>query len=976
MDNKSTNKGYTRYISKPAAWALSYGCIVGWGAFVMPGTTFLPMAGPAGTLIGMLIGAVIITVIGINYHYMMNACPDAGGTFTYAKDTFGYDHGFLSAWFMILAYVSIIWANVTALALICRNLFGKALMFGYMYSIADYDVYLGEVLAELAVMAVFGAVCMFSNKLTAILQTIFAAALLLGITAGSVIALTNGNSNATCFQPAFASGSSPLSQIMGITALAPWAFVGFESVSNSAEEFKFPMKKILAIMLSAIAAGAFSYIMLSVIATTSVPEGYSDWAAYISALGSFDGTEKMPVFFAMNTAGGSTGMVILGIALISAMLTGILGSTIASSRLFASMAKENIFPKSYAEVNGRGIPKKAIIFLMLASAVIPFLGRTAIGWVVDVITVGTTIAYAYTSAAAFVRAKQSGNKKIMFCGIAGVVISAMIALLLLVPDLVAGNSLSAESYLLLAFWGILGIVMFRMIFVKDRTHKTGSTTVVWLALLFLIFFTSLMWIRQATKGETEKVVNNVSSFYTDELSEHGIALNESESDAETSYLTEQMNVIGDSLTRNSIIQMLLIMLSLVMIFNIYKVMNKREKNMEAQKIKAEESSKAKSAFLSNMSHDIRTPMNAIIGYSELAGDPELSAVEMREYIEKIENSSKYLLSLINDILEMSRIESGKMEPDLVPADLRKILDGVRDMFNTQMKQKNITFSVSCENLTNSLVMCDKNRFDRVLFNLVSNSYKFTPDGGSVSVRLIQTGHTEDSASYEIRVKDSGIGMSADFAEKVFEAFERERTSTVSGIQGTGLGLAITKRIVDMMGGKVSLVTEPHKGTEFLIEISFTVCEDKAESENTEKTPEGSAVSAADKKTDLTGKKILVVDDIIINREISAKILKKLGCIIETAENGQDALDKVSECGSDHYDAILMDIQMPVMDGLEATRRIRCLPDKKAADIPVIAMTANAFKEDVQKCIDAGMNAHVSKPVDINELINTMSEILG
>lgn len=970
-ENPEKTTGLTRYISAPAAWALSFGCIVGWGAFVMPGTTFLPIAGPVGTAIGMIVGALVMIVIGINCRYMMRFCPDAGGTFTYARSTFGDDHGFLSAWFMILAYVSILWANVTAIALIARSLFPGALQFGYLYNIAGYDVYIGEVLVEIAVMALFGAVCMLSKRLAAVLQTIFAGALFIGIVISFIVVMQNGNNSGSILSPAFVPDVNVGTQILGIVALAPWAFVGFESVSNSAEEFRFPTRKILVIMLSAIICGGLSYILLSWVAASSLPAGYTDWAAYIADIGELNGIEGMPVFFALETAGGPGGTVVLGIALISAILTGLIGSTIAASRLLYSMSKDNILPKQFAKLSPGGIPRNAIAFLIVVSVVIPFLGRTAIGWVVDVITVGTTIAYGYTSAAAYKRAKHTGSKKIMVSGVAGVVISVIIGLLLLIPDLLAQSALAAESYLLLAFWGILGIVMFRIIFGKDRKRRFGSSTVVWIALLFLIFFTSLMWVRQATKAEAQDVVDSVSRYYTEEMAEHGVIPDTAEIGEEKDHLEAQMARIDNTLTANSLVQMVLIMLSLVIVFNIIHILNKREKSMEAQKMQAEENSKAKSAFLSNMSHDIRTPMNAIVGYVNLAKDEQLTLPEIREYLGKIENSSQHLLALINDILEMSRIESGKMELDEIKTDIRDMMSGVRDMFATQMNEKKIDFTVKYDGVVDPFVMCDKNRLNRVLLNLISNAYKFTPEGGSVTVTMGQYGASMGKGFYELRVKDSGIGMTREFAEKVFEAFERERTSTVSGIQGTGLGMAITKSIVDLMGGSINVETAPGKGTEFIVKLLLRTVDPDPEEAARPEEKEKSKPAA-----DFSTMRLLLTDDIMINREIAAKILRKLGFTVETAGNGKEAVDKVSASEPGYYNAVLMDIQMPVMDGYEATRQIRSLPEKAHAEIPVIAMTANAFSEDVQKAKDAGMNAHVAKPIDINDLVQKLTDILG
>ena len=967
--DRQNEKGLIKYLSPASAWALSFGFIVGWGAFVMPGTTFLPKAGPVGTAIGMAVGAIAIFIIAINYHFMMMRYPDAGSTFTYAKETFGYDHGFLSGWFMILAYAAILWANVTALSLISRNLFGDKLKFGYLYTIAGWDIYIGEVMVELAVLAIFGLICAYLKRTAGSLQTFFAITLFVGIVASLIITVSH-NGDISAAEPPFVPDSPVMPQIFAIIALAPWAFVGFESATNSAEEFRFPIKKAFVITVLAIIAGALSYIFLGFTAAASQPEGCADWFEYISTLDQRSGTESMPVFFALNTAGGITGMTILGAALISAVLTGIIGSFIASSRLLYSMSKDGILPPALGKLSKDGNPRNAVLFIMIVSVIIPFLGRTAIGWVVDVITVGSTIAYGYTSAAAFRKARDEGNKKIMASGIAGIVISALIALLLLIPDLLAGNSLSAESYLLLAFWGILGIIYFRFVFSRDKNRRFGSSTVVWIALLFLIFFTSLMWMRQSTHQQTEKAIANITEYYENELDIQGIEQSSTAEAEEETYLKEQIDSVNGSLTQNSVIQIALILLSLIIVFNIYSTLLRREKKLEVQKTKAEEKSKAKTAFLSNMSHDLRTPMNAIIGYVSLAKRRGTSPEEMREYLEKIDGSSQHLLALINDVLEMSRIESGKLDLEPAPCDLRKIMDEMHDMFNTQMKEKNIEYTVVCNDIDKGTVICDRNRLNRVLLNLISNAYKFTPEGGKVSVTLSRIGDVQDGfGNFELRVKDSGIGMTPEFAERVFDAFERERSSTVSGIQGTGLGMAITKSIIDLMGGTIALETAPGKGTQFVINVRFAVCDDVTEEESERKN------ETAARTVDFSKMRLLEVDDVEINREIASKILRHFGFTVETAVNGKEAVDMVSSSQPGYYDAVLMDIQMPVMDGHEAARAIRSLDDERLASIPIIAMTANAFSEDVRKAKEAGMTAHVAKPIDMNVLKETLTEIL-
>ena len=379
---------------------------------------------------------------------------------------------------------------------------------------------------------------------------------------------------------------------------------------------------------------------------------------------------------------------------------------------------------------------------------------------------------------------------------------------------------------------------------------------------------------------------------------------------------------------------------------------KQEELLDA-KIRAEESSKAKSTFLFNMSHDIRTPMNAITGYVELSKKlhglcenctrphcPDEVPTKMYDFLQKIDASSQHLLSLINDVLEMSRIESGKMELEENPANICKTLADVYDMFITQMQTKNIDFTVDTSAVKNKFVICDAHRLNRVLLNLLSNAYKFTPKDGKISVTLTQKNDGEENlGDYELRVKDSGIGMSEEFAKKVFEAFERERTSTVSKIQGTGLGMAITKNIVDLMGGTIEVVTAQGKGTEFIINVTFKLSDEKVDDDEEEKI--------SDAEVDFSQKKLLLVDDIEVNREIAAMLLEGSGFIVETAVDGADAVKKISESKPGDFDAILMDIQMPVMNGYEATKKIRALENPKLAKIPILAMTANAFSEDVQ-----------------------------
>ena len=990
-ENNTQVTGLSRYLSPLAVWALSFGCAVGWGSFVMPGTTFLPDAGPLGTAIGIVMGAVVMFIIGMNYYYLMNRFQGAGGALTYTVKTFGYDHGFLSSWFLILVYIAIMWANASALTLIGRYLLGGVFEFGFHYQVLGYEVYMGEVLLSLAVIIIVGLVCMYGKRLAVGLQILFALLLLGGVCVCAVVIFTEQTGVPVDMSPAFSTGEgNPVGQICTIVALSPWAFVGFESISNSAAGFKFPVKKTIWIIALALVTGAVTYILLTLIASSYQPSGYDNWQAYVNDLGAHTGIEGLPTFYVTHSVMGHVGVVILGIAATAAIITGLIGNCIAASRLLYTMSNDNILPKWFGKLNRNAVPANAILFLIIISAFIPFLGRTALGWIVDVNTVGATIAYGYTSAAALFCAKREKNRKIQATGIFGLIMSVVFFFYFMSWS---AGAMATESYLILATWSILGFIYFRYVFSHDDDRRFGKSIIVWLGLLFLIFFTSLMWVKQATDEMTRNVVGNISEYYE----ESNPDTDPESVKATEKYLAEQLADVNHQLTRNSIIQMVLIMTSLAIMFSIYITISKREKKMEAEKINAIESSKAKTVFLSNMSHDIRTPMNAIIGYITLAEREDITFEELKEYLGKIKGSSHHLLALINDVLEMSRIESGKMELEPIAVDLKKTIGEVKDLFATQMSEKNIEFNVDVSNIRNNLVYCDKNRLNRVLLNLISNAYKFTPEGGIVSVSAWEIACDEKNfGKYELRVKDSGIGMSPEFAAKVFEAFERERTSTVSGIQGTGLGMAITKSIIDLMGGTIEVQTAPDNGTEFIIRLQLELQEqnegagkavvhtdDSLRSENAGEDTEASEGDASGKKNesvklavDFSKMRLLLVEDMEINREIATMLLTGLGFAIETAENGQIAVDKVAASEHGYYDAVLMDIQMPVMNGYDAAKAIRELEDDVLSKVPIIAMTANAFSEDVKRAQDVGMNGHIAKPIDVNNMVSVLKDVLS
>ena len=519
--------------------------------------------------------------------------------------------------------------------------------------------------------------------------------------------------------------------------------------------------------------------------------------------------------------------------------------------------------------------------------------------------------------------------------------------------------------------------------------------------------------------------------------------------------------------------------------------------------KAESANRAKSTFLSNMSHDIRTPMNAIIGFTTLALSNIDDTDRVKDYLGKTLASSNHLLSLINDVLDMSRIESGKIHLEEVEVNLSDVLHDLKTIVSGQIYAKQLELYMDAMDVTDEDVYCDKTRLNQILLNLLSNAIKFTPAGGTVSVRVRQlAGKVHGCGQYEFRIKDNGIGMSPEFAQKIFEPFERERTSTVSGIQGTGLGMAITKNIVDMMGGTIEVQTAQGKGTEFtvcvpmraqteqrpvekiteleglkalVVDDDFNTCDsvtkmlvkvgmraewtlsgkeavlrarqsiemsdayhayiidwrlpdmngievtrqirslhddtpiiiltayDWSDIEVEAKAAGVTAFCAKpmflsdlretlmsalgqkptdavqgllpEKNADFKGKHILLVEDNELNREIAQEILREYGFLVDSAENGAVAVEKVSTAAPGSYDLVLMDVQMPIMDGYTATRKIRALDDPARAKLPILAMTANAFDEDRRNALESGMNGFLSKPIVIDDLVQELRKIL-
>lgn len=383
---------------------------------------------------------------------------------------------------------------------------------------------------------------------------------------------------------------------------------------------------------------------------------------------------------------------------------------------------------------------------------------------------------------------------------------------------------------------------------------------------------------------------------------------------------------------------------------------------------ANQASIAKKVFLQNMSHDIRTPMNAVLGFTDLAIQASNDTAKIQDYLKKIRISGNHLLGIVNEVLEISRIESGQTKLEETVCSIIDIVNETDVIIREQALKKKQEFTIDIWKVRDLYIYCDKLRVKEILVNLLGNAVKYTPNGGKISLCIIQTAWEQAGyGNYEIHVKDNGCGMSREFLEKIFVPFERQNNSTISGIQGTGLGMTIVKGFVDAMGGTIDIISEENRGTEIIVRLCQRLAEppeSPEKSKNFSYSPELFA-----------GKRILLVEDNSMKREIASAILEESGLIIDTAENGVIAVEKLSYYAPGFYDAILMDIQMPIMDGYTAARKIRALEDPSLARIPIIVLSANAFDEDREASYEAGMNAHLAKPIIVSELLDTLGKIL-
>lgn len=508
-----TNNGLQKHLSPLAVWAFAIGSAIGWGSLVVTSKTYLSQAGPMGSILGLLVGFGMMLMVARHYHVLENRHPDAGGLYGYVKNVFGYDRAFLVAWFMFLIYVAIFWANATSIPLFARYFLHNVFSFGRLFTIFGYEVYLGEALVTLAVIGLVGLLCAKSNRISARMMVVLVLIFTAGITVCFTAAMMGRPSTGMTMDPAFVPDKNALRQVVRIAFISPWAFIGFESVSNAASEFKFKHSKLFRILVISLIVTTALYIFIILMSTSAYPEGCSSWFDYISRLNEFEGIAGLPAFYAADYYMGSAGVYILMASLFALVLTSLIGMLRAVSRLCFFVARDGILPDRFAKLSKNRIPVNAILLVLVLSIPIPFLGRTAIGWIVDTTTIGATILYGFASAAVFKVSKKDGRKSdLIFSGTCLIILVAF-SVFLLFPSLFSDHTIETETYVLMSVWSFIGLLFFNVVIRKDHARNFGKAIIVWIALLGFITLVTLAWVGRASELRENEVMESIHQYF-------------------------------------------------------------------------------------------------------------------------------------------------------------------------------------------------------------------------------------------------------------------------------------------------------------------------------------------------------------------------------------------------------------------------------------------------------------------------------
>ncbi|MBR6229359.1 MAG: amino acid permease [Eubacterium sp.] len=526
-------------------WAFSIGTSIGWGSFIVTCNTYLQKSGILGTIFGLLLGMAVVLVITWNLQHMIRYAPNAGGVYTFVKANNGKDLGFISMWFILLTYLAVLWANITSVPLFARFFLGDMFQFGFHYTVFGYEVRFGEALLSIGAVVLIGLLCMNSSRIPNKIMIISALAFAVAFAVCAVIAIFRHGSTSFSYSPMFAEGSSAFRQIVRIAVISPWAFIGFENISHFSEEYAFPVKKVRGILIWSVVITTALYLFVSLLSVSAYPPQYDSWLDYIQDMGNLKGIEAVPAFYAANYYLGQTGVTVLMLALFAVILTSLIGNMLALSRLLYAAGREEEAPRSFAVLNRKAIPSKAILAIVAVSVLIPFLGRTAIGWIVDVTTLGATIIFGLISYAVYRFASEKHQKVERVTGIVGAILMILFVLLLLIPGLLPFNAMETESYILFIVWAVLGLIYFRILIRRDKKREHRQHILVWIILLVLVLFASMMWVSRETEKTAKQTVNNIYEYHQAHASEDA---DEVSAEERVEFLNQQADKISSTNT--------------------------------------------------------------------------------------------------------------------------------------------------------------------------------------------------------------------------------------------------------------------------------------------------------------------------------------------------------------------------------------------------------------------------------------------
>ena len=503
------------YLSPLAICAMSVGSAIGWGSLVVTCNTYLAQAGVLGSVLGLLIGFVMMLMVARHYHFLANRYSSTGGLYTYIKSIYGYDRAFLAAWFLFLVYIAIFWANATSIPLFARYFFNNVFRIGFLYTIFGYDVYLGEALLTLIAMLLVALISIQSKKLAARSMVGLTFVFTVGITICFTVAMLRHGGTDFSMAPAFIPNKGAFEQVMRIAFISPWAFIGFESVTNSPSGFSFKRSIMFRVLVIATVVTTALYIFVILLSVSAYPAGCASWLDYIQNLDKYEGIEGLPAFYAANYYMGNTGVLILMASLLSLVLTSLIGMLRAVSRLCYAMALDGIILSGrYAKLNKKQVPVNAILLVLLVSLPIPFIGRTAIGWIVDTTTIGATIIYGFVTVAVFkiARREKCRIERITSAICLGIMVVFMAVLLL--PGAFSDHTIETESYVLLAGWSVLGLLFFSQVVHKDYARNFGRAIIVWLILLAFIVTMAMTLASRVNEARENAVIDDISDYMT------------------------------------------------------------------------------------------------------------------------------------------------------------------------------------------------------------------------------------------------------------------------------------------------------------------------------------------------------------------------------------------------------------------------------------------------------------------------------